>query len=632
MKQVMRESLLIKLPVIIGDLFLLNLSWILALTLYPQPACIARSLEIFAYLNICFIPGLSWFGVILSSRIVPYEEIIRRVFYVVLCHLGFFVLIQTVWSYGLLPVHLMGTFYIVLTVLLMLWRYICRIVVNVTRGHGRNARRVIIVGSKDNAVEVYHEMVDNTSTGYRVLGYFSNHNDHTLPDNTPCLGSVDEALPWLEAHPVNEVYCCLSTDRYAEEIFPIMDFCENNFVRFFYVPNLRNYMKRTMNLELLGNVPILYIREEPLRQASNRFIKRAFDVTVSSLFLCTLFPFIYIFVAIGTKLTSRGPVLFLQERSGENGQTFRCIKFRSMRVNADADRVQATRDDPRKTRFGDFLRRSSIDELPQFINVLKGDMSIVGPRPHMLQHTEQYSKLINKYMVRHLIKPGITGWAQVTGYRGETHSLSQMEGRVRRDIYERHHLGGWQRNAFVPDHEGRQQAVVACLRQADGLLPFIGVVSGWYPRHPPDLYARGFGRFPSSAGRRLRLRGSHQLCRAAVPGRSCAGVPDRLGFHRGRFGLPGSGRQHLPRLGLHGSSSRGSPHGRGGWQGHSFRLSGRRPAALRGCGVRRCGQLPVDRGETGTPEIELRGGGSLLLPQQGRGCGPGYQTLGARGA
>ena len=402
MKQVMRESLLIKLPVIIGDLFLLNLSWILALTLYPQPACIARSLEIFAYLNICFIPGLSWFGVILSSRIVPYEEIIRRVFYVVLCHLGFFVLIQTVWSYGLLPVHLMGTFYIVLTVLLMLWRYICRIVVNVTRGHGRNARRVIIVGSKDNAVEVYHEMVDNTSTGYRVLGYFSNHNDHTLPDNTPCLGSVDEALPWLEAHPVNEVYCCLSTDRYAEEIFPIMDFCENNFVRFFYVPNLRNYMKRTMNLELLGNVPILYIREEPLRQASNRFIKRAFDVTVSSLFLCTLFP--------------------------------------SMRVNADADRVQATRDDPRKTRFGDFLRRSSIDELPQFINVLKGDMSIVGPRPHMLQHTEQYSKLINKYMVRHLIKPGITGWAQVTGYRGETHSLSQMEGRVRRDIW---YLENW---------------------------------------------------------------------------------------------------------------------------------------------------------------------------------------------
>ena len=172
MKQVMQESLLIKLPVIIGDLFLLNLSWIFALTLFPQPAYVAHSLEIFACLNICFIPGLSWFGVILSSRIVPYEEIIRRVFYVVLCHIGFFTLIQTVWSYGLLPLRLIGVFYISLTVALMLWRYICRMAVKITRGHGRNSRRVIIVGSKDNAQEVYHEMVDNTSTGYRVLGFF----------------------------------------------------------------------------------------------------------------------------------------------------------------------------------------------------------------------------------------------------------------------------------------------------------------------------------------------------------------------------------------------------------------------------------------------------------------------------
>lgn len=436
----MQESLLIKLPVIIGDLFLLNLSWIFALTLFPQPAYVAHSLEIFACLNICFIPGLSWFGVILSSRIVPYEEIIRRVFYVVLCHIGFFTLIQTVCSYGLLPLRLTGVFYISLTVALMLWRYICRMAVKITRGHGRNSRRVIIVGSKDNALEVYHEMVDNSSTGYRVLGFFSNHDDKALPGNTPCLGSVDEALPWLKRHPVNEVYCCLSTDRYLEEIFPIMDYCENNFVRFYYVPNLRNYMKRAMNLELLGNVPILYIREEPLRQVSNRFVKRAFDVTVSGVFLCTLFPFVYLFVALGIKLTSKGPVFFIQERSGENGRTFGCIKFRSMRVNDEADRVQATKNDPRKTRFGSFLRKSSIDELPQFINVLKGEMSIVGPRPHMLQHTELYSKLVNKYMVRHLIKPGITGWAQVTGYRGETHELSQMEGRVRRDIW---YLENW---------------------------------------------------------------------------------------------------------------------------------------------------------------------------------------------
>lgn len=177
----MQESLLIKLPVIIGDLFLLNLSWIFALTLFPQPAHVAHSLEIFACLNICFIPGLSWFGVLLSSRIVPYEEIIRRVFYVVLCHIGFFTLIQTVWSYGLLPLRLTGVFYISLTVALMLWRYICRMAVKITRGHGRNSRRVIIVGSKDNALEVYHEMVDNSSTGYRVLGFSATTTTRPCP-------------------------------------------------------------------------------------------------------------------------------------------------------------------------------------------------------------------------------------------------------------------------------------------------------------------------------------------------------------------------------------------------------------------------------------------------------------------
>jgi putative colanic acid biosynthesis UDP-glucose lipid carrier transferase len=134
-------------------------------------------------------------------------------------------------------------------------------------------------------------------------------------------------------------------------------------------------------------------------------------------------------------MTSPGPVYFKQLRNGMNGKEFTCLKFRSMRVNADAGKVQATKDDPRKTKFGTFMRKTSIDELPQFINVLRGDMSLVGPRPHMLSHTKEYSALINKYMVRHLVKPGITGLAQVTGFRGETKELSQMEGRVRQDIW-----------------------------------------------------------------------------------------------------------------------------------------------------------------------------------------------------
>jgi putative colanic acid biosynthesis UDP-glucose lipid carrier transferase len=144
---------------------------------------------------------------------------------------------------------------------------------------------------------------------------------------------------------------------------------------------------------------------------------------------------IYPIVGLIIKVTSPGPVFFKQKRNGLNGRIFYCYKFRSMKVNAAADQQQATANDPRKTRFGDFLRRSSIDELPQFINVLRGEMSIVGPRPHMVKHTEEYSAIIDRYMVRHWVKPGITGWAQVNGARGETQRREQMEDRIDKDVW-----------------------------------------------------------------------------------------------------------------------------------------------------------------------------------------------------
>ena len=189
-------------------------------------------------------------------------------------------------------------------------------------------------------------------------------------------------------------------------------------------------------------------KEKPVYRA----LKRVQDVFFSLLALIVLSPLMLI-VALAIVIDDpSGSPIFTQVRSGIDGKEFRIHKFRSMCVDAEAKLADLKRstemngpifkhkDDPRITRVGRFIRKCGIDELPQFINVLRGDMSIVGPRPHMLQHTEQYSKLINKYMVRHLIKPGITGWAQVTGYRGETHSLSQMEGRVRRDIW---YLENW---------------------------------------------------------------------------------------------------------------------------------------------------------------------------------------------
>lgn len=164
-------------------------------------------------------------------------------------------------------------------------------------------------------------------------------------------------------------------------------------------------------------------------------LKRLFDIAVSLVFLFTLFPFLYIIIGTAIKATSRGPVLFRQRRHGKDGRVFTLLKFRTMRPNNEADTLQATENDERLTKIGGFLRKTSLDELPQFINVLKGDMSVVGPRPHMLRHTEMYSALIPGYMRRLAVRPGITGLSQVLGYRGETPAVADMTRRVRLDLW-----------------------------------------------------------------------------------------------------------------------------------------------------------------------------------------------------
>lgn len=175
-------------------------------------------------------------------------------------------------------------------------------------------------------------------------------------------------------------------------------------------------------------------QKTPLDKWSNRAIKRIFDIVVSTVALVGIV-LLLPYIAYKIKRESRGPVFFRQKRTGKDGKTFWCYKFRSMYLNDEADLTQATEDDPRKFPFGAYMRRHNVDELPQYWNVLKGDMSVVGPRPHMLYHTEIYSQQIGDYMLRHTVKPGITGWAQITGFCGETKDLADMEERVRRDLW-----------------------------------------------------------------------------------------------------------------------------------------------------------------------------------------------------
>ncbi|HEY0177188.1 MAG TPA: exopolysaccharide biosynthesis polyprenyl glycosylphosphotransferase, partial [Pedobacter sp.] len=217
---------------------------------------------------------------------------------------------------------------------------------------------------------------------------------------------------------------------------PLVQEADKQLLRLKFIPDLAGALTAPYTISYMGGeFPIITLRNEPLESMGNRFKKRVFDMVFSSLVILFVLSWLYPLIAILIKLQSKGPVLFKQQRSGINDEPFWCYKFRSMRMNTDSDKKQATKNDDRITPIGRFLRKSSLDEMPQFFNVFLGDMSVVGPRPHMLRHTEEYKKIIGQYMVRQFVKPGITGWAQVNGYRGETKDDSAMEKRVECDIW-----------------------------------------------------------------------------------------------------------------------------------------------------------------------------------------------------
>ncbi|MDE6832405.1 MAG: exopolysaccharide biosynthesis polyprenyl glycosylphosphotransferase, partial [Muribaculaceae bacterium] len=291
---------------------------------------------------------------------------------------------------------------------------------------------VVFFGANDAAARLARELQDDAGYGYVIHGFF----DLGRPENYSAgkyLGNLKQFKEYIDKHQVDEIYYTLPGDD-DETLKQIIKIADDNIITFYYVHQLTRTVARTFHLDHVGLSPVLRAHRNPLENPVNRFIKRGFDILFSVCFLLVS-PIIFIPVAIAIKMSSSGPVFFRQKRTGYLGKEFTCLKFRTMRVNDQSNTCQAVRGDSRTTKMGAFLRRTSIDELPQFINVLKGDMSIVGPRPHMLKHTHDYTQLIDRYMVRHLIKPGITGWAQVLGYRGATEELWQMEGRVEKDVW-----------------------------------------------------------------------------------------------------------------------------------------------------------------------------------------------------
>lgn len=371
----------------------------------------------------------------IHERIVSAGEILQRA--------SLLTLTQVVIAYILMR-HIMfwmGAGWLLIQIGIVFWvsvvflRLAERNIIKYFRRVGWNTRTVTFIGNNKELSRVYNELMNDPTKGYRMLGYYADSRYEYA--RIPWLGTLRELLEKAEKGQApelgDELYVSLSRKDKAT-IRRLSQLCDSQVTRFFYVPVSVETLGLNLQREYLSDVELFTTHESPLESVVNRALKRAFDIVIALVALALtglLMPIIYIVI----KLQSPGPIFFKQLRTGMDGKEFYCYKFRSMHVNKDADKLQATKDDPRKFPFGNLMRKTNLDEFPQFWNVLKGDMSVIGPRPHMLAHTEQYSHLIREYMVRHFVKPGVTGWAQVTGYRGETKELWQMEERVRRDIW-----------------------------------------------------------------------------------------------------------------------------------------------------------------------------------------------------
>lgn len=293
-----------------------------------------------------------------------------------------------------------------------------------------NVRHVIIVGKGENAQKLHQMFTTKKQLGYVLKGFFY---DPKTQD-----GSVSDSFKYLDANPntIDEIYC--SIDELTEgQINKFVKYANLNNCNIKFIPNTKQLLTKRLKADYYGYLPVLSIQKVALNDEFNKLLKRVFDIAFSLFIIVFLLSWLSVILYILIKLESKGPLLFKHKRNGINYKEFNCYKFRSLREVDDNDKIYVTKNDNRVTKIGKFIRKTSIDELPQFYNVLRGDMSVVGPRPHMLSYTDDYSKKVDIYnfIFRHNVKPGITGLAQVSGFRGEIESDKDIIGRVKYDNY-----------------------------------------------------------------------------------------------------------------------------------------------------------------------------------------------------
>jgi putative colanic acid biosynthesis UDP-glucose lipid carrier transferase len=286
-------------------------------------------------------------------------------------------------------------------------------------------RNVVVIGKNKKTEQLIEVFTNRAEYGYHFVKQF-------------CLQKVDfkirNVFNFVLDNNIDEIYCSVS-ELNNSEIDEFIHFADNNLKTLKFIPDNKNIFAKKLKFEYYDYIPVLSLRDIPLHGPINASLKRLFDIIFSLFVILGILSWLTPILALVISLESKGPIFFRQKRNGIDNKEFYCYKFRSMAPNSDSDRFQANRNDMRITRVGRFIRRTSIDELPQFYNVLFGSMSIVGPRPHMVKHTNEYANKVDKYMLRHFVKPGITGLAQVRGYRGEIESETDILNRIKFDIF-----------------------------------------------------------------------------------------------------------------------------------------------------------------------------------------------------